>query len=332
MKKSPLLSVVIPTVGRPDLLPRAVKSALLAAPNEDVEIIVVPNGPDQSWRRSLNPFSNDPRLRCEAISTAHVSAARNHGLAIARGKYIRFLDDDDFLLPAASLQIEEMERSGAEICSGLVLNVDEDGVKLGTLKFPGAGDFVPASVLASGFILPLGNVYCLEKVAKFRWDESVNRQEDNVWMATLAAGREWNWRQIYDHVGVWYQHANVRVSTVQTSTEHPVKVIDALFKLVNALRTEERLTPSRAEAIASSLLGFCHRHFPSAPLYWHKVAVAACEVAPSAIPDHAVFSHVLLQHINFLALEWAGLPFRLLSRSIRDVKGHLFGWDYRRRL
>ena len=151
-------------------------------------------------------------------------------------------------------------------------------------------------------------------------------------MATLAAGREWDWRHINDHIGVWYQHANVRVSTVRTSTELPIKVVDALFKLVNTLRDEQRLTPSRADAIASALLGFCHRYFPSSPVYWHKVAAVAHDIAPCAIPDHPVFANPVLQHTNFLALEWAGLPLRLLSRSIRDLKGHLFGWDYRRRL
>lgn len=328
----PLLSVIIPTVGRPEFLPRAVTSAFLGAPSEDLEVIVVPNGPDQSWRKSLAAFAGDSRLRCKAIATAHVSAARNHGMAMARGKYVRFLDDDDYLLPSAILQVEELERTGADLCSGLVMNVDREGLSLGTLSFPATSDFVCASVALSGFSLPLGNVFRRGLLGKFRWDETVKSQEDLIWLATLAAGREWEWRHLNDHVGVWYQHANVRVSTVRTSTEHPVKVVDAFFNLINTLRDEKRLTPARARAVASALLGFCHRYFPSAPLYWHKVAVAAREIDPAAIPDHAVFANAMLQRPDFLALEWAGLPLRLLSRFIRDTKGRLCGWDYRRRL
>src|SRR5690606_21298027 len=117
---APPLTVVLPTAGRPQFLPRAVDSALKAAPEGDVEVIVVPNGPDKSWRMALAPFQTDRRIRVAPVARAHANVARNHGLVLARGKYIRFLDDDDYLLPAASEQILALERSGHDLCSGLL--------------------------------------------------------------------------------------------------------------------------------------------------------------------------------------------------------------------
>lgn len=328
----PLLSVVIPTAGRPEYLARAVESALLAAPDGDVEVIVVPNGSDETWRRSLASFTQDPRLRIEPIPVAHGNAARNHGLALARGKFVRFLDDDDYLMRSACGQLEMLVKTGAEICSGNVDNVDEDGASLGSLKPPNGDDFVCAAVSVGGFTLPVGNVFLRSALSGYRWNEAVDRLQDNVWMIGLAEGREWKWVHLSENVGVWFQHPSSRVSSVRTSAICPTQVIEALFGLHKRLQNEHRITARRARSIASALLGFVHRHFPSNPLYWHRVAVAAREIAPSAIPDHAIFSHRVVQRMDPLWLEWSSLPLRLVTRTIRDARGKLFGWDYRRRL
>ena len=95
---TPLLSIIIPTYNRPQFIRRAVESALRSEPNGDVEIIIVPNGGDDTWKKSLADFLHNPKILVSPIEKGHANAARNHGLKLAKGKYIRFLDDDDFLL------------------------------------------------------------------------------------------------------------------------------------------------------------------------------------------------------------------------------------------
>lgn len=99
MRKLPLLSVVIPTHERPKLLSQqAIESALQAAPDGHVELIVVPNGVDDSWREVANNFKNDSRVHWHPISKTHANVARNEGKYITSGKYLWFLDhNDDFL-------------------------------------------------------------------------------------------------------------------------------------------------------------------------------------------------------------------------------------------
>src|SRR5690606_1617249 len=92
--RPPLLSVIIPTHARPQFLPRAIDSALDAAPGGSVEVIVVPNGQDSSWVQIARGFRHDARVRWLPISQSGVSSARNHGLQSANGIYARFLDDD----------------------------------------------------------------------------------------------------------------------------------------------------------------------------------------------------------------------------------------------
>jgi hypothetical protein len=90
----PLYSIVIPTYDRPDLLDRAIKSAL-AQTLVPFEVVVVDDG---SSRPVAVPA--DGRLRLVRLpANLGNAAARNAGLAAAQGRWITFLDDDDVLLP-----------------------------------------------------------------------------------------------------------------------------------------------------------------------------------------------------------------------------------------
>jgi glycosyltransferase involved in cell wall biosynthesis len=91
-------STIIPTINRPTLS-RAVKSVLDQSLNHaDFDVIVVNDSghtlPDEDWQHSarVNIINTNRRER---------SVARNTGAAVANGKYLHFLDDDDILLPGA---------------------------------------------------------------------------------------------------------------------------------------------------------------------------------------------------------------------------------------
>lgn len=87
-------TVVIPTHNRPDLLVRAVSSALLACPPSG-EVLVVD---DRSKRPASQVLAGvqDSRLKVIRNTSAGGAArARNQGVAQAVGSVIFFLDDDD---------------------------------------------------------------------------------------------------------------------------------------------------------------------------------------------------------------------------------------------
>jgi hypothetical protein len=91
-------STIIPAVGRASLA-RAVQSVLdqhFSA--EDFEVIVVNEAgralPTGSWQAS-------PRVQVCQTQRRGQCIARNTGAALARGRYLHFLDDDDWLLPGA---------------------------------------------------------------------------------------------------------------------------------------------------------------------------------------------------------------------------------------
>jgi glycosyltransferase involved in cell wall biosynthesis len=90
--------VVIPTRNRPELVPRAVHSAL-AQTLQQLEVIVVIDGPDPATRDVLAEIA-DPRLRVlELDESGGAPAARNVGAQHAAGEWTALLDDDDEWLP-----------------------------------------------------------------------------------------------------------------------------------------------------------------------------------------------------------------------------------------
>lgn len=95
--RSPLVSVVIPCYKQAKFLPDAIES-VLAQTYKNFEIIVVDDGSPDDTRRVVAAY---PQVRCAPRENGGLSAARNTGLQVSRGKFVVFLDADDRLLPEA---------------------------------------------------------------------------------------------------------------------------------------------------------------------------------------------------------------------------------------
>ena len=91
MNEQPLVSVVIPTRERPELVIRAVGSAL-SQTYQNLEIIVVIDGPDPTTIEALKQVA-DVRLRwVEQPLSSGACAARNRGVAEGAVQSVAFLD------------------------------------------------------------------------------------------------------------------------------------------------------------------------------------------------------------------------------------------------
>ncbi len=307
------------------------KSAFTHA-GPETEVIIVPNGPDKSWERALDSLPRSSRLTIHPIAQAHGNVARNQGLAMARGKYVRFLDDDDYLQPAATDQIALLERSGAEFASGLVRNEDQEGADLGLLRFPHTRDFVCAAVESSAFTLPVGNLFRRDSLKSVLWDPSVNRLQDNAWMLDLAICREWQWQHLDQVVGTWFQHDAPRTSVSKVQTQLDQQITDRLSQLFETLAASGRLTADRSKAIADALWRYAHGRFPHAPGHWTRIARKALNISATSRPHHPPYNLPVIRRIDPVLIEWSLVPARLAYRTGVRWRNSLTGSDYRRRL
>lgn len=88
---NPLVSIIIPTYNRPEIVKRAIRSALKQT-YRNIEIIVVDDGSTEEYDVKLPAFYYKPWEKNRGGS-----AARNYGLTVAKGEYIVFIDDDNML-------------------------------------------------------------------------------------------------------------------------------------------------------------------------------------------------------------------------------------------
>lgn len=109
MGNNPLVSIIIPAHNRPELLKRAVRSALNQT-YEHIEVIVVDDASEVDILQSLTDDVRLTVVRNEVNKGA--SESRNIGVRRSSGAFINFLDDDDILYPEkVSMQIRKFRES-----------------------------------------------------------------------------------------------------------------------------------------------------------------------------------------------------------------------------
>ena len=91
-----LVSIIIPTYNRASTCRKAVIS-VLEQTYESYEVLVIDDGSQDNTKDMVGYL--DQRVKYYWQENAGVSAARNHGLELAQGEFIAFLDSDDTWLP-----------------------------------------------------------------------------------------------------------------------------------------------------------------------------------------------------------------------------------------
>jgi len=94
----PLVSIVLPTWNRAELVVRAVDS-VLAQGYPRWELLIVDDGGTDASRDRLAARSSDRRVRYVWQPHAGVAAARNHGLRLAEGDVVAYIDSDTTWAP-----------------------------------------------------------------------------------------------------------------------------------------------------------------------------------------------------------------------------------------
>ena len=91
---SPLLTVVIPTYARPKQLTACLAALVGQRLEVPWEVVVVDDGSPEPLDSIAEAFHERLDLRIERQGNAGPARARNRGVAVARGRFIAFTDDD----------------------------------------------------------------------------------------------------------------------------------------------------------------------------------------------------------------------------------------------
>ena len=91
----PLVSVVIPTFNRADVLSRAINS-VLSQTYDNWEIIIIDNNSSDDTKLLMKSFDNHKIKFFTINNNGLISLSRNLGIKNSNGKYVAFLDSDDW--------------------------------------------------------------------------------------------------------------------------------------------------------------------------------------------------------------------------------------------
>jgi glycosyltransferase involved in cell wall biosynthesis len=125
---TPVVSVIIPAYRSEQVLARALGSLLAQGFRDWEAVIVEDGGPEASWEIIRAYSWLDPRIRAIRQPHGGVCAARNTGIADARGQYLLFLDADDWLEPdVLAVMVQACERDRWAAAHGRLRYVTSDG-------------------------------------------------------------------------------------------------------------------------------------------------------------------------------------------------------------
>lgn len=129
--KTPLISIIIPTYNRSDLIGETLNS-ILNQTYQNWECIVVDDGStDDTGQVMSNYLSKDMRFRYfhrPSNMPKGANACRNYGLQCSKGVYINWFDSDDLMKPEFLVRkLEVLKRENVDFVVSKSLNFDEKG-------------------------------------------------------------------------------------------------------------------------------------------------------------------------------------------------------------
>jgi len=237
-----LISVVIPTHNRAELLPRAINSVLRQT-YSNIEIIIVSDGSTDNTKEVVKKIAaHDNRVKyIEYYPPRGGNVARNIGINEAKGVFIAFLDDDDEWFPEKlwkQMEIANNQDIGLVYTGANIIYVSEN---IQYLFHPTANGNLSRKILLDNYIGTTSTVIIkrsvLEEVGLF--DEKLQALQDyELWIRICQAT---NVGVVQEALINYYNYTGKKqISAVTKKYENSFKYINEKHKnLIQSLSDEE---------------------------------------------------------------------------------------------
>lgn len=182
------VSILMPSFNSEDYLDQAITSVVNQTYGNWELLICDDSSSDNSFIIAKKWASRDSRIRVlKNIKTKGAAGARNTSLQVAQGRYIAFLDSDDFWhKDKLQIQIKHMESTGSPFSFTYYNVIDETGSFLHTIKTPSKLTLKHLSV--SNFIPCLTVVYDSLRFGKVQQPDIEKRNDFALWLTIFSRG------------------------------------------------------------------------------------------------------------------------------------------------
>lgn len=115
MQQDPLVSVIVPVYNVDRYIEECLDS-IVKQTYQELQIIVIDDGSTDESNQKVRPYLSDSRFQLIEQANTGLSGARNTGLGASCGKYVLFVDSDDYLaLKAIEELVDSLEKNHAEL-------------------------------------------------------------------------------------------------------------------------------------------------------------------------------------------------------------------------
>ncbi len=208
----PMVSVIIPVFNGATYIRSAVQS-VLDQTFKDFEILVVDDGSTDGTFMLLEPWIKNRTIRYAHQNNRGAALARNAGLSLAQGTFLKFLDADDFIYP----QLLEQQVNHLKDKSRLIISVanyelefesnNRKTIKLGAYKGSQLARFIQGNIAPIHAMLVSRSL--VEEIKGFNPDLACCEDTD-LWLKALLCQGVF---EIIDYVGCCYRILNKSVSS-----------------------------------------------------------------------------------------------------------------------
>ncbi|MFN7714930.1 MAG: glycosyltransferase family 2 protein [Pseudanabaenaceae cyanobacterium] len=250
------VSVIIPTYNRLWCLPRAIESCRNTVCR--TEIIVVDDGStDGTW----DWLGSQKDIVAIKQANQGQTWAINHGTAIAKGKYIRFLDSDDFLTPnTIDRQFQSAITSNADLIYSRVDLMEHESGKITECPEPPFWDDFLAIQLGETYGSHfLGMLFHRELVTRVPRRPDFAYREDRMFILEVGLLNP-TLSHVSGCAGYWVNHATQMQGNYRglKSTVVNWQHLNIYKKILNELSKQNQLTKRRRKAACNVLWPLAH--------------------------------------------------------------------------
>jgi glycosyltransferase involved in cell wall biosynthesis len=216
---TPDVSVIIPTHNRLQYLKQAIASCFEDNDSIDVEVIVVNDGSSDGTRSYLDMLDH-PHVRPIYQSPQGAQAARNAGMEAARGRYVKFLDDDDWLLPGSlAAEVARLKESGADASHGRIQiqeESDDGSAPAGVAPESMRKDMAATILRESTWTVPHKYLFRRDVIQQCTWDPDLPYHQDYAFLIDVSC-RGAEFAALNRVVGVRRRHDGPRIDDTKTA-------------------------------------------------------------------------------------------------------------------
>lgn len=227
-----LISIIIPIYKTEKYLEKCLTSVVNQT-YKNLEILLIDDdSPDDSLKICKQWAKKDKRIKVYHKCNEGVSETRNYGIKEAKGKYICFIDSDDYI---ECTMIEKLYRKikddDADICSCNSYIVRDNTKVLNKRKFE--KDILSDIFKGNGFVC--NKIYKKSIIQKTKFDKHINIYEDLLFNISIVYNNPVKYSYINEPLYYYEQRNDSAMNS--TDFKRNIYSFEALEKIISLLKT-----------------------------------------------------------------------------------------------